>query len=378
MRATANRLVSTALALLWVLSGPILPQEAPTGFSRAEEPRELTFPADHGSHPEFSTEWWYLTGSVTTDDGNLYGFQATWFRNALVAEREPRASSLAVRDVILFHGGLIDVERQAFFSESQASRAASSWAGAETGRLEVWLLDNRLSAGPDTWSARFGAGGWELDLELAPAREPLLHGDPPGLSRKGPERGQASYYYSLPRLEVRGSLRRGPDDEPVEAVGQAWFDHEFFSRQLAESQVGWDWFSVALDDGTDLMLFELRQRDGGRASTSAGTLRLADGTRRHLAASDFEIEVASTWRSPAAHPHDDDYPASWKIVVPSAGLSLEVEPMAKDQEHRDEAPGAMAYWEGLSRFRGRHGDRQVEGLGYVELVGYRGAGPSGL
>jgi predicted secreted hydrolase len=373
-----NRLVSTALALLWVASGPTLPQEAPAGFARAETARELTFPADHGSHPEFATEWWYLTGSLTSADGDLFGFQATWFRSALVPEPEPRVSTLAVRDVILFHGGLIDVERQAFFSESRASRAASSWAGAETGRLEVWLLDNRLSAGSKTWSARFGVDGWELELELAPTSEPLLHGDPPGLSRKGPERGQASYYYSLPCLEVRGSLRRGPDDEPVEAVGQAWFDHEFFSRQLAESQVGWDWFSVALDDGTDLMLFELRQRDGRRSSTSAGTLRLADGTRRHLAASDFEIEVTSTWTSPATLPQDDDYPAGWTIVVPSAGLRLEVEPIAEDQEHRDEIPGAMAYWEGLSRFRGRHGDRQVEGLGYVELVGYRGAGPSGL
>lgn len=376
MGATGSRLVLMTLALLWVTSGPILPQDAPAGFARAEAALELTFPADHGSHPEFSTEWWYLTGSLTTAEGDLYGFQATWFRNALVAEREPRASSLAVRDVILFHGGLIDVERQAFFSESKASRAASSWAGAETGRLEVWLLDNRLSAGRERWSARFAVDGWELDLELSPTREPLLHGDLPGLSRKGPERGQASYYYSQPRLEMRGSLRRGPDEQLVE--GRAWFDHEFFSRQLAPSQVGWDWFSVALDDGTDLMLFELRQRDGRRAATSAGTLRLADGTRRHLAASDFEIEVTSTWTSPAALPRDDDYPAGWKIVIPSAGIRLEVEPIAKDQEHRADAPGAMAYWEGLTRFRGSRGGRPVEGLGYVELVGYRGAGPSGL
>jgi len=367
-----------AIGLLWAASLPALPQDASTGFARAEAPRELSFPADHGSHPEFSTEWWYLTGSLTTPDGDLFGFQATWFRSALLPEREQRASSLAVRDVILFHSGLIDVERAAFYSESRASRAASSWAGAQTGGLEVWLLDNRLTGSSARWSARFGVEGWELELELSPTREPLLHGDLPGLSRKGPERGQASYYYSQPRLEVRGSLRRGPDDQPVEVGGRAWFDHEFFSRQLAPSQVGWDWFSVALDDGTDLMLFELRQRDGRRAATSAGTLRLADGTRRHLAASDFEIEVTSTWTSPAALPRDDDYPAGWKIVIPSAGIRLEVEPMAKDQEHRADAPGAMAYWEGLTRFRGSRGGRPVEGLGYVELVGYRGAGPSGL
>ena len=126
MGAMGNRLVSTALALLWVASGPTLPQEAPAGFARAETARELIFPADHGSHPEFATEWWYLTGSLTSADGDLFGFQATWFRSALVPEPEPRVSTLAVRDVILFHGGLIDVERQAFFSESRASRAASA------------------------------------------------------------------------------------------------------------------------------------------------------------------------------------------------------------------------------------------------------------
>jgi predicted secreted hydrolase len=376
--AAPKRLVGLVVAWMCTASLPALPQVAPTGFARAEAARELSFPAAHGSHPEFSTEWWYLTGSLTTADGDLYGFQATWFRNALVPEPEPRASSLAARDVILFHGGLIDVEREAFFFDSGASRAVSSWAGAESGRLEVWLFDNRLSTTAETWIARLGVEDWRLELELSPTREPLLHGDPPGLSRKGPERGQASYYYSQSRIEARGNLRRGPDDEPVEVEGRAWFDHEFFSRQLAENQVGWDWFSVALDDGTDLMLFELRQRDGGRAPTSAGTLRLADGTQRHLTASDFEIEVTSTWTSPAARPQDDDYPSSWTITVPSVGIRLVVEPMAEDQEHREEAPGAMAYWEGLSRFRGRRGNRPVEGLGYVELVGYRGAGPSGL
>ncbi len=337
-------------------------------FEAADRPRELVFPGDHGDHPEFKTEWWYLTGSVTTPDGELLGFQATWFRSALVAAAPARRSNLATRDLFFFHGALTDVARKSFHFGQVGSRGAPDWASAERGSLDVAVLGRRLTSDADgSWRATFDVDGRAVELRLTPTRTPLLHGEVPGLSRKGPRPGQASYYYSHTRLRAEGTVQRSPDSEPVAVEGTVWFDHEFGSNQLAEDQVGWDWFSVALDDGSDLMLYLLRREDGTFETESSGTLRRPDGTREHLRLADFRVEVLETWRSPRS---DATYPARWRLRVPDHGVDLEVRPVIADQELDTRDSTGVTYWEGLCEFTGRVGERGVGGRGYVELVGY--------
>lgn len=342
------------------------------GFLRALPGRPIELPADHGDHPETRTEWWYLTGPLEAADGRRFGFQATWFRRGLVLERSAERSPMAARDVMLFHGALTDVSAGRLHHGEQASRAWPGWAGAAEGRLDVRLLNQTLvDAEGDGRAARmvFDAGEAHLELDLDLAASPVLrHGAEPGLSLKGTEPGQASWYYTLPAIGVRGRLVL-PDGETVEVSGRAWMDHEFGSSQLGADQVGWDWFSTVLDDGTVLMAYLLRRSDGSADVTSSGTLLLPDGTSRHLPQDALEIVVRDHWTSPASGAR---YPAAWTLRVPSADLELDVTPLLDDQELITATTG-VTYWEGLCRFNGRRGERPVEGAGYVELVGYGGS-----
>jgi predicted secreted hydrolase len=292
---------------------------------------------------------------------------------------------------MLFHGALTDLGagRLSFFERT--CRAYPPWAHAATDTLDVMLLDATLLALPDTSGVsvapgaataslarlrcRAGDGVLDLQLDLASCA-PLLHGVDPGLSLKGHEPGQASWYYSLPRIAVRGTLQRPadgaadvPDDGavPLAVSGHAWFDHEFGSSQLSAGQAGWDWFSVALDDGTDLMLYRMRLAGGGADETSSGTLRTPDGARTHLRRQDFVLTETAAWTSPATGTW---YPGGWQIAVPAHGLELTVVPALADQELRTPGSTGVTYWEGLSRFSGTRAGQPVRGEGYVELVGY--------
>ena len=364
--------MSFARLLLAVAALALGARAAPDdGFQRALPGRPLVLPADHASHPETRTEWWYFTGPIRTEDGREFGVQATWFRRALVAEVGQERSPLAARDIIIYHAGVVGVqgdERRRF--AEQAMRLGGGWARASTATTDVALLEHQLvdpTGLGETWQLSFGAeDAWlELTADLT-ADEPLLHGREPGLSIKGHEAGQASWYYSLPRLPVRGTLRLG-DGEPVAAEGELWFDHEFGSSQLGAQQVGWDWFSVALDDGSELMLYRMRLADGTGDTTSSGTLRRADGTRRHLRYEDFRMEAPSTWTSPET---GIAYPTDWVLSVPDEDLELRVTPRRPDQEFGGDGVTGIVYWEGLCRFEGRSGETAVSGDGYVELVGY--------
>ena len=352
------------------------------GFLRALPGRPVSLPADHAAHPAARTEWWYFTGPLTTAGGEELGFQATWFRRALrpddtpasvpAADGSPRpASPLRASAVMMFHGNLSDLGGRRMTTTTRTARTYGPWAHARHDALDLGLFDNTLTALDDAATrARmdFTAGEARLTLQLDLAGcAPLLHGDDEGLSPKGPEPGQASWYYSLPRVPVRGTLVR-PGRAPEAVTGHAWFDHEFGSSVLSADQVGWDWFSVALDDGSDLMLFDLRRDDGGRHANSAGTLRTPDGALRRLTADDFSLRPTGTWTSPSGAV----YPAGWELRVPSADLALTVTPRLADQEVRGGASAAVSYWEGLCRFAGSRAGRPVQGQGYVELVGYDG------
>ncbi len=346
--------------------------EAPDDeFLRALPGRPLVFPQDHGSHPRAKTEWWYLTGVLEREsDGGTLGFQATWFRRALVPNAATRTSRLATRDLLLFHGAITDVDAGSFSHDSLGTRAAPGWGHAKEGTLDVSVFGRSLRLEDDgSWTLRSIVRGAILELRLVPTRDPLLHGEEPGLSLKGPLPGQASHYYSMTRLEATGTLRASAD-APAQAVrGRVWFDQEFGSQQLGDDQIGWDWFSVALDDGTDLMLYQLRLKDGGIEPKSSGTIRTADGRRIPLSVDQFRIEVLDRWTSPST---GATYPARWRLTVPEHSIELEVRPRLPEQELLTQDTTGVDYWEGISEYTGSIAGRAVRAHGYVELVGYAG------
>jgi len=362
-----------ALALGGGVAVPAEPQDAvpstPAAFARALAPWPWDLPRDHRSHPEHALEWWYLTGRLADDDGHAYGYQATFFRIAVAPAPPAPSSPLSARDVIVFHGSVTDVAAGTFAFDQDGERAAAGWADASTDHLDVHVFERRLAqVAPDRWQLAAGVQGWRLDLALALDGPVVLHGDR-GLSQKGPEPGQASHYVSRPRLTTTGTLVR-PDGRAVTVRGLSWFDQEFGTTQLAPDQVGWDWFSARLDDGTDLMLYQLREHDGGTSPQSSGTWVAADGTTRHLTREDFAVTRTGSWTSPATRV---TWPAGWTLSVPTEGLELTVTPEVADQEMRTGRTTSVTYWEGLCRYEGRRSGRPVTGHGHVELVGYAGA-----
>jgi len=348
----------------------VLGAEAEAGFARAFEPRPFEFPADHGPHPEFQSEWWYFTGNLDAEldegTGRRFGYQLTFFRRALAAGEPARASRWATRQAWLAHFALTDADAAGsgrFRAFERASRGALGLAGAELAPLRVWLeIWEAASVGPDTFPLRLAAeeDGVALELELRPAKPLVLHGES-GLSRKGSQSGNASFYYSATRLETSGTVRAGGASFAVR--GFSWMDREWSTSALEPGQVGWDWFALQLDDGRELMLYRLRREDGSADPASSGTLVERDGRSRALAANEASVEALATWRSDAS---GATYPSRWRIVVPSAGLSLEVRPLVPEQELRL----TFRYWEGAVEVEGLARGAKVDGRGYVELTGY--------
>lgn len=335
------------------------------GFARADRPRSFEFPADHGAHRDFLTEWWYVTGNLESEAGDPFGFHLTIFRRGL--PRGERADSeLAADELYLGHFAIADGRGERVHAHERTARGAGGLAGAtlEGDDLRVWLEDWEFAGrvGDDGFELQLSArsGQDALALELSTTRPPVLQGDA-GLSRKGPGDGQASYYYAMPRLEAAGQVR--VDGEAFDVRGSAWLDREWSTSALGEAQVGWDWFALQLADGTDLMLYQMRLSDGGVDDTSHGSITTADGAHRKLERDEYRIEALETWTSPRS---GGRYPSRWRVSVPAAALELQVQPLFADQE----LPFAVVYWEGAVRVRGTRAGEAVEGVGFVELTGY--------
>jgi predicted secreted hydrolase len=331
-----------------------------TGFARAVAPRPFSFPADHGPHPEFRTEWWYYTGNLQTATGRHFGFQLTFFRIALAPDAVVRASAWATRQLYVAHFAITDVARGRFHAFSRTNRDALGLAGASATPYRVWV--DAWSAEGDGSSARLRAaeGDVTIDLELSSAKAPVAQGDR-GLSRKGVEPGNASFYYSISRMPARGVIRVG--GETLEVSGAAWMDREWSTSALAPGVEGWDWFALQLDDGRELMFYLLRRRDGVIDPFSGGTLIAADGTTRPLDATDVRVETLAHWTSPHTGVR---YPGRWRLSVLSFDLRLEITPRLADQE----LLVGTRYWEGAVAVAGSDRGRPLVGQGYVELVGY--------
>ena len=336
------------------------------GFARAMAPRRFSFPADLGPHPEFRTEWWYYTGNLETAAGRHFGFQLTFFRTALAppaAGAPARPSAWSASQLYLAHFALTDTAGRRFHAWSRLGREALGLAGARATPFRVWLEDwSAASEAPDGLPVRLRAaeGDVAIDLVLASDKPVALQGDH-GLSRKGPEPGNASYYYSRSRMSVRGSVSAG--GEPLPVSGLAWMDREWSTSALGPDLVGWDWLALQLDDGRDVMVYRLRRRDGAVDPYSTGALIAADGGTRPLAAGDVTLDARDHWTSPRSRVR---YPSRWRLAIASAGLSLEITPRLADQE----LIVGPRYWEGAVRVEGTDAGRPIAGRGYVELVGY--------
>jgi predicted secreted hydrolase len=330
------------------------------GYARATAPRPLVFPADHGPHPDYRTEWWYYTGNLTTADGRHFGYQVTFFRMALVPDAPRRLSAWATTQVYMAHFAVTDTAGRRFFPSHRLARGAVGLAGASAHPFRVWTDDWSVE-GLDPMRVRASEGEVAIDLALESGKPVVLQGDR-GLSRKGPEEGNASYYYSLTRMPTRGSLRLGADRFAVQ--GLSWMDREWSTSSLGDA-VGWDWFALQLGDGRDLMFYRLRRSDGSTEPVSGGALIDANGASQPLAADDVRIEVLEHWTSPRGGTR---YPARWRLAIPREGLALEILPRIADQEQRE----PIRYWEGAVVARGSDRGRPIAGQGYVELVGYAG------
>jgi predicted secreted hydrolase len=336
------------------------------GYLRAEGPVPLRFPTDHGPHSDHQTEWWYYTGNLVADGGQRFGYQLTFFRRALVppALRAERESAWGTDQVYMAHVALTDVSGTRHQAFERFARGAAGLAGAQAAPYHVWLEDWQVEElEPGVTRLRAAQDGLALDLLLSDRKGPILQGDR-GYSPKGPQPGNASHYYSLTRLETSGTVQVAETSYPVS--GLSWMDHEWSTSALAPDQVGWDWFSIQMDDGSELMVFQLRKEDGSVDPFSSGTLVEPDGSSRHLDHDEFEIRVEDSWRSPRS---EATYPARWMIIVPAVDLALEIEPLLPDQEMYV----SYAYWEGAVAVEGLRAGKPVRGHGYVELTGYAGS-----
>ena len=336
------------------------------GFAQATEPNGVEFPRDLGAHNEYQTEWWYYTGNLETADGRPFGYQFTIFRRAIAppTEFDPDTPSDWRSNQIYFaHFAVSDIANDTFYSFDKFSRGAAGLAGAESDPYHIWIEAWEMAEQPDgSVQLRAQTETIALDLMLTQTQPPVLHGNG-GLSQKGEEVGNASYYYSLINQTSVGTLTI--DDQVLTVSGHSWKDHEYSTSALAPNAVGWDWFSLTFDNEAknSLMFFNIRQEDGSIQANSGGSWIMADSTVEGVSYEETEIEVLDDWTSPRS---GAVYPAAWRIRIPHLDLEMEGRPLMADQE----LDIAQIYWEGAVQFTGMLGEEPVTATGYIEMTGY--------
>lgn len=361
----ASWLLAGLACAAWFLSAASAIQSSATEFRSALPGYQFRFPHDHGTHDDFQTEWWYYTGHLRAEDGKTFGFQLTFFRRTAAHETAARnPSRWSLRQLYFAHFAVTDEGERRFHFTEKISRAGIGKAGAEAGRLAVWIDEWRAQADGSAHVLQAQAEGIALHLRLTPEKPPVIHGAD-GVSRKGEGQGESSHYYSFTRMRTEGTLTVGGTSFPV--TGLSWMDHEFGSNQLGAAQVGWDWFSLQLADSTELMVYQIRRQDGSVEPVSGGTWIRADGAAVQLARDDVAIDVLDHWQSRQS---GSRYPGRWRIRVPSVGLAVEITPTVSEQELITRRSTQVAYWEGSVTITGEREGRPVSGLGYTELTGY--------
>lgn len=348
-----------------------------TLHARAIEPRSFTFPDDHGPHPQYRTEWWYFTGNLSAPDGRELGYQLTFFRSALadsasfaaVAGGVQEQSAWRTRQAYMAHFTVTDGGSGWFHTAERLARGAAGLGGAvvrdDSTVLHVGVEDwSAQSIGADAFPVRLTAasGGAAIDLVLDAGKPIVLQGER-GLSRKGPEPGNASYYYSLTRMPTRGTVRTSAGT--FDATGDSWLDREWSTNVLSEGVAGWDWLSLQLSDTTEVMMFRLRRDDRVRDPFDAATFVQPDGTARTFTAGEFTMTPTTRWTTADGV----TYPVAWRVAIPALDLSLDVTAPIRQQE----LDLTVRYWEGMVRAQGARAGRAIGGRGYLEMTGYASA-----
>ena len=341
-------------------------------FKRALPGRTFSFPQDHFSHPEFKTEWWYYSGHLYSQKKKSFGYQLTFFRTGLNRETKNQRSKWSIQDLYFAHLAITDESKKRFGYLEKISRGSLGEAGASSYKpsektFRIWIEDWSIEGkGPamQNHSLKAGDKNFGIELLLTPEKNPVIHGQN-GISQKAEGEGYASHYYSITRLKTEGKILLRNKEIPVQGI--SWMDHEFGSSQLREYQAGWDWFSIQLANGMELMFYQIRWKDGKVDPHSSATIISPDGTHQHLAKKEFQIEALDQWKSSKS---SAIYPSKWKIRVPGHQIELTLSPTVKDQELITKESTRVTYWEGSVKVEGKYQGGSINGMGYAELTGY--------
>jgi predicted secreted hydrolase len=358
-----------ALVAVSVPAGQAQPTDD-TGYQRVGGPCGFEFPRDHGAHPGYRTEWWYYTGNLRAQDGARFGFQLTFFRRQLRpsadrAKWPEQASAWRTNQIFLAHAALTDIEEGRHYAAEDISRGALGLAGAERqgDTVRVFLGSWATVIGPQVHELTMQDADFGFDLRLEPVKALVAHGDG-GYSRKGTDPARASCYYSFTRLQTHGTIRL--QGRPIGVAGLSWMDHEFSTAPLEPGIRGWYWFSIQLDNQTELMLFLLNLEDGGYHPASSGTLVGPDGRTTAIAFESIQADVLRNWTNPET---GTAYPLGWRLRLHQPELDLTIQTPVDDQEMITTHSTGVTYWEGSITVEGRYGANQVSGRGYMELTG---------
>jgi predicted secreted hydrolase len=355
-------LLLAALACMPLLSPA---QTDAEGFQLAMPGYAFQFPRDHGSHPDFKTEWWYFTGNLHDESGGRHGYELTFFRTALLSPAAREGRGPLVADQLHFaHFGISGGARRTHAAEERGGRVGLGQARASEETLDLMCGGWTARLDGEEMLIKASADFGEVELRLVPTKPVVMHGEN-GAHAKGPEPGQASHYLSFTRLETTGTLTI--DGVAKKVSGLSWMDHEFGSSWLGPDEVGWDWFSIQLNAGEELMIYGIRRRDGTWSPTAQGTIVGADGSVERLSPADYSVSSKRVWRSGKT---GAEYPIGWVIELPRHGGRLDVEPLFDEQEMVLEGITGSVYWEGAVNVTGSWRGAAAKGAGYVELVGY--------
>lgn len=326
---------------------------------------KFKFPADHFSHEDYKTEWWYYTGHLESKDGKRFGFELTFFRSGVPVQDRLKTGPWALNNVYLTHFALSDIDEKKFLHSEKMCRAGVGTAGAKSDSYKVWTENWTVRQEGNDHLLHASEPDYSIDLRLNEGKGPVIQGED-GVSQKAACVGCASHYYSFTRMPVSGKISVGNKFIPV--TGQAWMDHEFGSNQLTADQVGWDWFSVQLDDNSELMLYTMRLANGGQEPNSSGTLIYADGKSKHLPLKSYRVEPREYWTSPHT---GAKYPSKWHVILAEEKIDLNIEAELSDQELvSNKNKGGVSYWEGACSVSGSKEGKPIHGQAYVELTGY--------
>ncbi|MDQ2680459.1 MAG: carotenoid 1,2-hydratase [Candidatus Eremiobacteraeota bacterium] len=356
---TAIAALATAVLLQW---GSAAATTTAGGFTEATAPYTFSFPRDHAAHDGYRTEWWYFTGHLRAGDGHRFGYELTFFRIGIAphaTHMRPGESRWHGTQLYPAHFAITDERSGRFVYYEDFARDALAQGRASPRRLDVRVHDWTLR-GPMPFSLHASKGGDGIDLAVNSRKPPAIHGVG-GISRKGACRSCASHYYSYTRLATTGRIRVQNHEYGVRGI--SWMDHEYGSDELQGDQIGWDWFSMQLNDGREVMLYRLRQRDGSTTPQSSGSLIARSGSVRFLPLRAFTIRATEHWISPHTTAR---YPSAWTVHVDGVG-DLIITPQIADQELVNASNG-VTYWEGSVAIRSPNG--KPLGVGYVELTGY--------